>query len=112
MRDASLDEFLGDTDEADEGSEGEAETGEDEAERAGDEAEPEAEPSSGSGERAGGEEDPGAGPEGPPPVADVEPARSTFAWSADGAACTVCGERIEERWESDEGLVCIECKEW
>jgi hypothetical protein len=111
MRDASLDEFLGETDEADEEPDGEAGSAgtETETETRG---EVEVEPPSGPEERAGGEDDPGSEPEGPPSVADVEPARSTFAWSADGAACAACGERVEERWESEAGLVCIECKEW
>ncbi len=111
MRDASLDEFLG-TDGTDEGPDGEAESAGDEGEGVGAESESEAEPSSGLEERAGGEDDPEAEAEGPPPVAEVEPARPTFAWSADGAACAACGERVEERWESETGLVCIECKEW
>jgi hypothetical protein len=111
MRDASLDEFLG-TDEEDEEPDGEAESAGTERGREGIEVESEAEPPAGPEERTDGVDEPGTEAEGPPPVADVEPARSTFAWSADGVACAACGERVEERWESDAGLVCTECKEW
>ncbi|MEF8843195.1 MAG: hypothetical protein V5A62_16470 [Haloarculaceae archaeon] len=86
MRDASLDDFLSKADEEPEGDESEA-----------DEA---------------SVEQPDTEPEGPPPVDGVEPARSTFAWSPAGAACAECDERVEERWESDSGLVCVECKGW
>ena len=111
MRDASLDEFLA-TDEAGEESDSEAELRESEAEGVGTGSETEAEPSAGSENRTSVEEGPEGEPDGPPPVADVEPARSTFAWSADGAACAACGERVEERWDSAGGLVCTACKEW
>ena len=42
----------------------------------------------------------------------VEPATTTAAWSLDGAACSVCGTVVEQRWRSDDGLVCPTCKEW
>jgi hypothetical protein len=58
------------------------------------------------------ESDTESDPEGPPPADAVEPARSTFTWSPDGGSCAECGERVEERWESDPGLVCVECKSW
>lgn len=124
MRDASLDEFFS-TDEGTEEPEGEAEEDEDGAdefgtEQSGSESEPgpegsdETEPSPDPGKGTGTERDPDAEsePEGPPPVDEVEPARSTFAWSPDGVACAECGERVEERWESDAGLVCVGCKVW
>lgn len=114
MRDASLDEFLTDTDERNEGSGDEVESGS--------ETEPDAEDGSPSGTDEGAETereaetareaDTDPGPEGPPTVEDVEPARSTFAWSPDGVACAECGQQVAERWESDAGLVCTECKSW
>ncbi|ELZ29612.1 hypothetical protein C475_01646 [Halosimplex carlsbadense 2-9-1] len=42
----------------------------------------------------------------------VEPAEATYAWSTDGDACAACGETVERRWRSEEGLVCPDCKEW
>lgn len=123
MRDASLDEFFTDSaeeseadteDEADE-SDRETETG-DETEPRGVDHGPEPEPESESDpETEAGIEDGNESEnetEGPPPVADAEPARSTYAWSPDGAACAACGEQAEERWESESGPVCVACKEW
>lgn len=43
---------------------------------------------------------------------EVETMAETFAWSPDGGECAVCGERIEERWRDDGGLVCGDCKAW
>jgi len=43
---------------------------------------------------------------------DGEPATTTYAWSGDGAACGACGETVEQRWQQDGGLVCIDCKDW
>ena len=43
---------------------------------------------------------------------DVEPATTTYAWSGEGAACGACGETVEQRWQQDGGLVCIDCKDW
>jgi len=100
MRDASLDEFLSGGDEGSEGSVDEAD------DASGEQSGPEPEP----GTERGSDTDPGT--EGPPTVEDVEPARSTFAWSTDGEACAECGERVEERWESEVGMVCVECKSW
>jgi hypothetical protein len=40
------------------------------------------------------------------------PATTTYAWDGDGAACESCGETVEKRWQQDGGLVCVECKEW
>ncbi|WP_135365300.1 DUF7573 domain-containing protein [Halosimplex halophilum] len=42
----------------------------------------------------------------------VDPAESTYAWSRDGGTCAACGETVDRRWRSDEGLVCPDCKEW
>lgn len=42
----------------------------------------------------------------------VDPATSTAAWSADGAACEECGTVVALRWQGEAGLVCPECKEW
>ena len=45
-------------------------------------------------------------------TADIPPAKTTYAWDGEGAACEACGETVERRWQQDGGLVCIECKEW
>ncbi|EFW92034.1 hypothetical protein ZOD2009_11175 [Haladaptatus paucihalophilus DX253] len=42
----------------------------------------------------------------------VEPARATYDWTPDGAACTRCGAAVEKRWRDDGGMVCADCKEW
>ncbi|QLH81462.1 DUF7573 domain-containing protein [Halosimplex pelagicum] len=42
----------------------------------------------------------------------VEPAEATYAWSGDGGTCAACGETVDRRWRSDDGLVCPDCKEW
>ncbi|WP_423743237.1 hypothetical protein V5735_09095 (plasmid) [Haladaptatus sp. SPP-AMP-3] len=47
-----------------------------------------------------------------PDEADVEPARATYDWMPDGAACTRCGAAVEKRWRDDGGMVCADCKEW
>lgn len=129
MRDASLDDFLSGTDEATEEDEHESEAepadveseSESEAEaepgpeaESETEAEPETDTETETEQESDTEpvSDTADEPEGPPPVADVEPARSTYAWSPDGATCAECGEQVEERWESEAGLVCVECKEW
>ena len=105
MRDASLDDFFSNSgeSEADEGAserEAEAET----------EIEPDPEAEQNSESEPASDTDSEA--EGPPPITEVEPARSTYAWSPDGATCAACGEQVEERWESEVGLVCVECKAW
>lgn len=46
------------------------------------------------------------------PAADIEPAKTTYAWTGEGAECGACGETVERRWQQDDGLVCIECKDW
>lgn len=110
MRDSSLDDFLSDSDEESEVEE--TDTSEREAV---DDLEPR-EPAPGPDDDIENEPDTDeareGGEEGPPSTAEVEPARSTYAWSPDGVACATCGERVEERWESESGLVCVECKEW
>jgi hypothetical protein len=122
MRDASLDDFLSgsDEDEEPEGEELESEAGSEPDVEAGPEAEAEAEPDTESEVEPEPEVEADAepataddpDPEDQPPVAEVDPARSTFAWSPDGATCAACGESVEERWESEAGLVCVECKAW
>lgn len=42
----------------------------------------------------------------------IESAATTFAFSPEGVICVRCGDRVLERWRSEEGLVCSECKEW
>lgn len=42
----------------------------------------------------------------------VEPADTTYAWGGDESVCQSCGESVDRRWRSDDGLVCPDCKEW
>jgi len=42
----------------------------------------------------------------------VEPAVSTYVWSATGGECAACGATVDRRWRQDDELVCPECKEW
>lgn len=87
MDDASLDDFLDDTDEqADDESGGEDTATED-------------------GER---QPEPGA----TPPAGEPDPARTTHQWTPEGTACDACGQVVERRWTGDAGLVCADCKEW
>lgn len=44
--------------------------------------------------------------------ANAEAARTTHQWAPAGVPCEACGREVERRWESDEGLVCPDCKEW
>ena len=120
MRDSSLDDFLSDPDEESEVAETDASEGEavddPETERAepepGDEIERESEPDADTDTDEAGESEEEGDEERPPSATEVESARSTYAWSSDGAACAACGERVEERWESEAGLVWVSCKEW
>lgn len=41
-----------------------------------------------------------------------EPAVSTATWTADGADCERCGERVSRRWRDDAAIVCADCKVW
>ena len=113
MRDASLDDFLSGSDET---AQEDTPASEDEAEAVEEESEPEheREPEVGPERESDPEpvSEPESEPEGPPPIAEVDSARSTFAWSPDGATCAACGESVAERWESEMGLVCVACKEW
>jgi hypothetical protein len=109
-RDASLDEFLGGGDAAEEDTEPDA----DATESPGDADESPTDVPDGSAEPADDEdttasEDPGW----PSPDADaVTPARSTYAWSPAGANCAACGATVERRWRDEAGLVCSDCKGW
>lgn len=42
----------------------------------------------------------------------VDPATTTYAWSADGDSCEACGEETERRWHDGDRLVCPDCKQW
>lgn len=52
------------------------------------------------------DDDAAGGGEGP------TPARSTYEWTPDGAACAACGERTTRRWRLDDEPVCPDCKTW
>jgi hypothetical protein len=102
--DRSLDEFLesGDSDDDEEANEG----GEGNENRDAASAES-AEQAESDGEAS---EDAGTAQSVDP--AAVDPATTTYDWEPGGGACTVCGERVNRRWESEDGLVCQACKEW
>lgn len=95
MDDASLDDFMPDSDESD-------------AEDATPSSETTAEPEPDSPSETAAEE----GDSPAVTTADVEPAVSTYAWSSDETACEACGERVERRWRDDGELVCSACKDW
>lgn len=132
-RDASLDEFLG-GDEADE-NDADAAGIEDAADGAADTTEDRAGNEDGDGSTGGDEAEavdtttedgdvdgadaPDAGTDDEAaddsewlPPDEVEPARSTYAWSPDGADCAACGATVERRWRDESGLVCADCKGW
>ena len=112
MDETSLDDFL--DSEGDDGADHEADEAtpdrEDDAEVADAETEEASEPAASdtadtaaADERSPApDEDPGA----------VEPAVTTYQWTPAGATCAVCGDQTERRWQSDDGLVCPDCKEW
>jgi hypothetical protein len=115
MRDSSLDEFLSDPDEESEESEADANEDETVGDREAEHAEPDDETGTGSEpetDEADGNEETNESVGDPPSTAEVEPARSTYAWSPEGRPCEACGKQVEERWESADGLVCVTCKEW
>lgn len=98
MDDSSLDDFLdGDDDEGENG--GAAEADPTMTDTTGDESDPTA-------EEAGGVEDSAVD------SAAVEPAVSTYAWSAEPVACVECGTAVRRRYRDESGLVCADCKEW
>ncbi|WP_458186891.1 DUF7573 domain-containing protein [Haladaptatus sp. NG-WS-4] len=45
-------------------------------------------------------------------VSEIEPASATYAWTPGGVACANCGESVERRWRDEDGMVCVDCKEW
>jgi hypothetical protein len=117
MRDSSLDEFLSDPDEESEESEADANEDETVGDRETEHAEPGPDHETGTGsepetDEADGNEETNESVGDPPSTAEVEPARSTYAWSPEGRPCEACGKQVEERWESADGLVCVTCKEW
>lgn len=113
MRDTSLEDFLGDSDEGDTDADPDPDSNRDADPDS--ESEPEPEPTAGG---AGTESDDGtptseAGPGREVGAeAPVEPATATYAWAADGADCPQCGATVERRWRDDDRLVCADCKNW
>ncbi|WP_135305333.1 DUF7573 domain-containing protein [Haloarcula amylovorans] len=103
--DASLDQFLGGGDDAEAG---ESDSSPDESDAGDDPAVANVESPDDSASADGTE------PTDREPTDDggVTPAVTTYAWSAEGAACSVCGEAVERRWQQNESLVCSDCKEW
>ncbi|PAU83551.1 hypothetical protein CK500_08525 [Halorubrum salipaludis] len=43
---------------------------------------------------------------------EVTPATATATWTAGGADCERCGDRVERRWLDDGDRVCPDCKSW
>jgi hypothetical protein len=116
MEDASLDEFLGDGEDAtdddgpadndgpagDEGQQVDRTTADQEGPAAG--VGPDGEAATGD---SGGVDGDGA-----TAAEEVEPAVTTYAWHGVGAACDACGATVGRRWRDGDGLVCRDCKEW
>ena len=46
------------------------------------------------------------------PVEKPDPTTATSTWTADGADCDRCGERVERRWLDDGDRLCPDCKSW
>jgi hypothetical protein len=65
-----------------------------------------------SGDGADAAEDaPGATVESADPA--VDPATTTYAWSASAVTCDACGTDTDRRWHDGDGrLVCPDCKDW
>ncbi|PSP66440.1 hypothetical protein BRC85_09790 [Halobacteriales archaeon QS_1_69_70] len=119
MRETSLDEFVGGDaaaggrDEPGEADRGDGGASEQPAPDAGDAPDADIREAAATAEAAGAATVPdeaNADPDDvdPPP----EPTASTFAWSADGAACARCGAAATRRWRDDRELVCPSCKTW
>jgi hypothetical protein len=114
--DASLDQFA--SSEATETDSGEAETEDPDSEEAAtDEADPEeGEVRTEESEVQTGDADPENGEADPEDASPVEPAVSTYQWSAEGGECADCGASADRLWrgegQKDGGLVCPECKDW
>ncbi|OYR94252.1 hypothetical protein DJ71_02185, partial [Halorubrum sp. E3] len=45
-------------------------------------------------------------------VEEPPPATATATWTAGGADCERCGDRVERRWLDDGDRVCPDCKSW
>jgi len=41
-----------------------------------------------------------------------DPTPATATWTAGGAECERCGDRVERRWLDDGDRVCPACKSW
>ena len=94
MDDASLDEFVGASDDSD----GDAS----------DEAAADAD-SDGAGV---GDEETEPAEESAADSDSIDPAAATYAWSRAGAVCAVCDDSVARRWRDGDELVCADCKEW
>jgi hypothetical protein len=106
--DASLTDFAGSGDGADDAGDGGSN-----------------DPDGGASDPEDGAPDPDDGPE-PDDATDAEPEAPTFTYTStpDGAECAACGTTVEKRWHAGEGgvaddseldpsaLVCPDCKEW
>lgn len=60
----------------------------------------------GSAEEGGGETNQPVHP------SDVSPMESTSAYDPAGDTCESCGETVQRRFHTDEGLRCLECVSW
>lgn len=99
MRDASLDEFVGDA--GDDTGGGAGERGDADRAEGSDEA------------VGGGDADGRSGDDGGDAVGDPdEVATVTYEWTPGGASCANCASVVEARWRDEQGLVCEECKRW
>lgn len=51
-------------------------------------------------------------PDRPVDPTDVTPIESTSAYEPAGVACDGCGENVQRRFHTSEGLRCLECVSW
>jgi len=112
MDDASLEDFLDTADDDPQEGDSDAPEGISEGETPDGNADARGElPGSGADRAAGTDAD--GDRRGPVRDLDrVEPATPTSVFDPDGADCERCGVAVERRWQSPDGLVCVDCTDW
>lgn len=43
---------------------------------------------------------------------EVSDTTTTYEWSPSGVDCAACGATVNRRWRDGDRVVCAECKEW
>ncbi|MFO7925316.1 MAG: DUF7573 domain-containing protein [Halobacteriota archaeon] len=111
MKDASIDDFLdGGRDKS--GGENESEDGCEVDSEVEDEPEGENAATGDDGVTAVGDDEEATEADESTSTGSIDPAVSTYAWSADGSVCADCGDTVERRWRDGDRLVCVDCKAW